>query len=83
MTPNQVERVAQAFYATEHSDAWDDAPDLLQEEFRVLARAAILLVQQQTSHPRSSLMINASEAAREAETAGRRWWYSRVTSRSD
>jgi hypothetical protein len=83
MTPNQVELVAQAFYATDHSGDWHDAPDIVREEFRDLAREAISLVQQQTSHCRSSLMAKASEAAREAEITRRQWRHSRVTSRSD
>jgi hypothetical protein len=57
MTPNQVELVAQALYAAEHSGDWDDAPEVLQGEFRDLARIAIALLHQQISHCRSSLMV--------------------------
>ncbi|QRM28063.1 hypothetical protein [Microvirga sp. VF16] len=70
MTPNQVELVAQAFYAAEHSGDWDDAPELLQEQFRDLARTAITLLQQQISHCRASLMrTKMSEPAHEKEAA--------------
>ncbi|WP_114946971.1 hypothetical protein [Microvirga calopogonii] len=83
MTPNQVEFVAQAFYATEHSGDWDAAPGVLQEEFRDLARVAISLLDQQTSDSRSSLTPKASEIAREVETARQQWRHSRVMTRSD
>jgi len=69
MTPNQVELVAQAFYASEYSSDWRDAPDILQEEFRDLARMAISLLQQQTSDGRACLAAKPFEAGREAEIA--------------
>ncbi|EIM30465.1 hypothetical protein [Microvirga lotononidis] len=84
MTPNQVERVARAFYATEHSGDWDEAPPTLQEEFRGLARTAISLVQRQTAHGLSSLIAaEASDAASRTGIAEQRWRYSRVTDRWD
>jgi hypothetical protein len=55
MKPDQVELVAQAFYAAEYSGDWDDAPEILQQQFRDLARTAITLLHQQISHCRSSL----------------------------
>ncbi|MBA1157961.1 hypothetical protein [Microvirga mediterraneensis] len=72
MTPNQVELVAQAFYASEHSDDWDDAPEVVQEEFRDLARVAISLLHQQTSRLPPSLTV-AKEAGdgRRIEISGR------------
>ncbi|WP_262028551.1 hypothetical protein [Microvirga sp. Mcv34] len=83
MTPNQIERVAQAFYATEHPGDWDDAPEALREEFRDLARIAISLAEQQTSHRGSSLIATeAFEAAGKTERAGQRWRTARVMPRS-
>ena len=55
MPSDQVELVAQAFYAAEYSGDWDDAPEILQQQFRDLARTAITLLHQQISHCRSSL----------------------------
>lgn len=70
MTLNQIELVAQAFYAAEYSGDWDNAPELLQEQFRDLARMAIALLQQQISHCRSSLMLTKdSDPAHEKEIA--------------
>ena len=68
MTPNQVELVAQAFYAAEYSGGWDDAPDILQEQFRDMARTAITLLHQQFSQCWSSpALAKISEAGRGKE----------------
>lgn len=62
MSPDQVERVAKAFYAAEYSDCWDDAPEIVQNRFREMARTAISLLHEQISHCRLSLMLmSASE----------------------
>jgi hypothetical protein len=69
MTPNQVELVAQAFYAAEYSGDWDDAPEVLREQYRDLSRMAIALLHQQISHCRSSLMqAKMSEPVHEKES---------------
>lgn len=47
MTSEQVERVAQAFYEAEYSSEWCDAPDLLREQHRELARSAIAILDHQ------------------------------------
>ncbi|MEE1611102.1 hypothetical protein [Microvirga sp. CF3016] len=57
MTPDQVELVAQAFYGAEYPGDWDDAPEILQEQFRDLARMAISLLHRQISHNRSSFVL--------------------------
>jgi hypothetical protein len=70
MTPDQVELVAQAFYAAEFSGDWEDAPEILQEQFRDLARTAITLLHQQISQCRSSpTFATLSEAGRAREAA--------------
>lgn len=57
MTLDQVELVAQAFYGAEYPGDWDDAPEILQEQFRDLARMAIALLHRQIQHNRSSLVL--------------------------
>lgn len=57
MTPDQVELVAQAFYGAEYPGDWDDAPEILQEQFRDLARMAIALLHRQIPHNQSSLVL--------------------------
>ena len=66
MTSDQVELVAQAFYGAEYPGDWGDAPEALQEQFRDLARTAILLLHRQTSRsPSSLIMAQVLEPARE------------------
>ncbi|MBQ0824231.1 hypothetical protein KBI52_28955 [Microvirga sp. HBU67558] len=67
MTPDQVELVAQAFYGAEYPGDWGDASEALQEQFRDLARTAILLLHRQTSRSLLSSLIMAKvlEPARE------------------
>jgi hypothetical protein len=69
MTPDQVELVAQAFFAAEYSDDWDDAPAIVQQQFRDLARTAITLLHQQISHCRSSLVLAKVSGAAHGEDA--------------
>ena len=47
MTSEQVERVAQAFYEAEYLIEWLDAPSILQEQHRELARSAIAFLNHQ------------------------------------
>ncbi|ANY83404.1 hypothetical protein BB934_34515 (plasmid) [Microvirga ossetica] len=47
MTSEQVERVAQAFYEAEYPTEWFDAPGILQEQHRELARSAITFLNHQ------------------------------------
>ena len=54
MSPDQVERVAKAFYAAEHAGGWNDAPGAMQQRFRELARMAIIFLHEQASHRRAS-----------------------------
>ena len=54
MTPDQVELVAQAFYAAEYPSGWENAPEPLRAHFRNLARMAISLLGQQMAQCRSS-----------------------------
>jgi len=54
MTPDQVELVAQAFYAAEYSSVWKDAPQPIKARFRNLARLAIALLGQQIAECRAS-----------------------------
>ena len=54
MTPDQVELVAQAFYAAEYPGGWENAPEPLRAHFRNLARVAIALLGQQMAQCRSS-----------------------------
>jgi hypothetical protein len=54
MTPNQVELVAQAFYAAEYSGSWNSASEPLRAHFRNLASMAIGLLGQQMARCRSS-----------------------------
>jgi hypothetical protein len=48
MPHDPVELVAQAFYAAEHSGEWSDQPDVLKQQFREFARAAIAMLGQET-----------------------------------
>ena len=54
MTPDQVELVAQAFYAAEYPGNWNSAPEPVRADFRNLARMAIGLLGQQMAQCRSS-----------------------------
>ena len=62
MTPDQIEFVAQAFYAAEHFGDWDDAPDDLQRHYRDLARRAIAFLRQHSSRHGSSLASKTPDA---------------------
>lgn len=65
MTPDQVEFVAQAFYAAEYPDEWSEAPESLRETYRNLARTAVTLLNQQLPHDSSSaMMTNVTESVR-------------------
>ena len=49
----EIDLVARAFYAAEHDErAWDREAEIVREEFRQYARAALaLLTQQRTREP--------------------------------
>jgi len=49
MTPKQVEYVAQAFYEAEYPSAWHEAPEHVQEHYRVLAQRAIIIIREQVA----------------------------------
>lgn len=44
-----TELVARAFYAAEHADDWENAPDSVKQEFRQLAREAINALKDQVT----------------------------------
>ncbi len=62
---SQVEHVARAFYDAEtDGQSWADAPEKLQEEFRLYARQAITLHEQHSlAEAGGSMLIEVSEAA--------------------
>jgi hypothetical protein len=69
MKPDHVELVARAFYAAEYSSDWDDAPEILQQQFRDLAHTAISLLHRQVSHCRSPLTsVKVLEAAHDEQS---------------
>ncbi|WP_262268589.1 hypothetical protein [Microvirga yunnanensis] len=68
MTPDQVERVARAFYGAEHPGDWDEAPAVLRERFRDFARTAILLLHRQASRgPSGPILAKELEPDRDKD----------------
>jgi len=57
MPHDPVELVAQAFYAAEHPGEWADQPDVLKQQFREFARAAIAMLGQPTTEIQSTVMV--------------------------
>ena len=53
MTRNQVELVAQAFYAAEYSGEWQNEPEATRERFRDCARTAIATLDRQMAQLRT------------------------------